>query len=76
MTVKFVVSIAGDLLYFDAQRRPTQPLAPPSGASGGEKAALKLKPTEQHPAASAAWDEALAAFSAEQRASAEISEAL
>jgi len=76
MTVKFVVSIAGELLYFDAERQPTQPLEPRSGASGNDKPALKLKPADQHPAESAAWDQALASFSADQRKAAEISEAL
>ena len=76
MTVKFVVSIAGELLYFDAQRQPTQPLEAPSDTSGDGKAALKLRPAQQHPAASSVWDQALASFSADQRQSAEISEAL
>ncbi|WPB57354.1 hypothetical protein [Xylophilus sp. GOD-11R] len=73
MTVKYVVSIAGQLRYFDNERQPTEPL--PRGVGGGAKADLTLLPPDQKPAAASEWDAALAEFSAEQREAAEISEA-
>ncbi|MEJ7686786.1 MAG: hypothetical protein WKG52_07250 [Variovorax sp.] len=73
MTVKYVVSIAGKLLYFDGDRNPA-PQFPHQAASKDEKPAVKLVPTEKHPAASSQWDEALKEFTSQQRAAAEISE--
>ena len=73
MTVKFVVSIAGELLYFDAERLPAEPLPSHADARNG-KPDLKLIPPSQHPAAGSQWDEALGSYTPEQRGSAEISE--
>jgi hypothetical protein len=75
MTVQYVVSISGELLYFDAQHRPA-PEFPHDAGDAGHKPALKLIPVEEKPAARPEWDEALARFSAEQRSSAEISEVI
>jgi len=73
MDVKYVVSIAGELLYFDQARQPAEPFPPQGGA---DKPDLKLLPPEQHPAADTGWDAALERYSAEQRQAAEISEVL
>ena len=75
MTVKYVVSIAGELLYFDAQRQPAPPF-PEHADSEDSKPELKLIPPAQHPAAADEWDEALNTYSTDQRNSAEISEVL
>ena len=75
MTVKYVVSIAGELLYFDAERQPTQPF-PATAESSESKPELKLIPPAQHPAAADEWDEALNTYSTDQRTSAEISEVI
>ncbi|MDB5877520.1 MAG: hypothetical protein JWQ41_934 [Variovorax sp.] len=75
MTVKYVVSIAGELLYFDADRQPAEPF-PAKADSGESKPDLKLIPPAQHPAADDAWDEALNTYSSDQRNAAEISEVL
>jgi len=75
MTVKYVVSIAGELLYFDAERQPAPPF-PEEAANEAEKPALKLLPPEQRPAAGPEWDGALQAYPAAQRESAEISEVI
>jgi hypothetical protein len=72
MEAKYVVSIAGTLLYFDENRQPA-PEFPHDAASESEKPAVKLIPTEEKPAAQADWNEALADFSSEQRNAAEIS---
>jgi hypothetical protein len=73
MEAKYVVSIAGTLLYFDENRQPA-PEFPHTAASEGDKPAVKLIPTEEKPAARSEWDDALADFSSEQREEAEISE--
>ena len=73
MSVKYVVSIAGALLYFDAARKPTQPLASQAGGAAA-KPGLQLIPPAQRPAASPQWDAALGAYSTDQRNAAEISE--
>lgn len=75
MTVKYVVSIGGELLYFDESRQSAQPLSSDNGAAG-EKPELQLLPPGQQPAAGSEWDKALAGYSADQRESAEISEVL
>lgn len=72
MTVKYVVSIQGELLYFDANRQPAQPF-PKQAEDESSKPEIKLIPPAEHPAAEADWDEALSSYSAEQRESAEIS---
>jgi hypothetical protein len=73
VNVKYVVSIAGELLYFDEQRAPA-PNFPESAPSEAEKPALKLLPPAEKTAAKPEWNEALKEFSAEQRDVAEISE--
>ena len=75
MTVKYVVSIAGELLYFDDRRVPALELPRPA-RNEAEKPAFKLKPAADKPAAQPEWDDALKAFSVEQRDAAEISEVL
>ena len=75
MTVKYVVSIADDLLYFDADRQPAPPF-PDQAENEDRKPALKLVPPEQRPAAGPEWDSALHAYPAAQRESAEISEVI
>jgi hypothetical protein len=75
MTVQYVVSISGELLYFDAERQPA-PEFPHEADDADRKPALKLIPTEEKPAARAEWDEALSRFSKDQRLSAEISEVI
>lgn len=72
MTVRYVVSISGELLYFDAQHRP----APELPHDADHKPALKLMPVEDKPAARTEWDDALSRFTAEQRSAAEISEVI
>lgn len=74
MSTRYVVSIAGGLLYFDADRKPVAAFA--HEAPEGEKPALKLVPPKEQPASGADWDEALSAYSTEQRASAEISDVI
>lgn len=78
---RYVVSIAGQLLYFDADKNPVEPFpdkAGDGGASGVSQAkpALKLVPPEQRPATDPAWDQALKQFSDDDRASAEISDVI
>lgn len=73
MNVKYVVSIAGELLYFDDRHTPV-PELPRSGFSDARKPALKLLPVDEKPAARSEWDHALQTYSAEQRDQAEISE--
>lgn len=73
MTVKYVVSIAGELLYFDAERLPAEPLRSHANARDG-KPDLTLIPPSQHPATSSQWDAALGSYTPEQRGAAEISE--
>jgi len=73
MTVKYVVSIAGELLYFDDKRQPATPIRPEPGVVV-RKPDLKLLPNSQRIAASQEWDGALGSYSAEQRQAAEISE--
>ncbi|VWX59318.1 hypothetical protein VARIO8X_160064 [Burkholderiales bacterium 8X] len=78
---RYVVSIAGQLLYFDAEKNPVEPFpdkAGDRGAAGASEAkpAVKLVPPDQHPAADPAWDEALKQFSDRDRASAEISDVI
>lgn len=75
MTVQYVVSISGELLYFDAERQPA-PEFPHEAADADQKPALKLIPVEEKPAARPEWDDALSQFSKEQRLSAEISEVI
>ncbi|MGI4777125.1 MAG: hypothetical protein ACRYGA_03250 [Janthinobacterium lividum] len=75
MTVKYVVSIAGELLYFDAEREPAPPF-PAQPGDGEPKPGLKLLPPDDHPAAEAEWDEALNLYSTDQRNQAEISEVI
>ena len=75
MTVKYVVSIASELLYFDDRRLPA-PEFPRPARNESEKPALKLLPAADKPAAQPEWDDALKAFSVEQRDAAEISEVL
>lgn len=75
MTVQYVVSISGQLLYFDAARQ-SAPAFPHDAENPDAKPALKLIPPEEKPAAQPEWDEALSEFTAEQRQSAEISEVL
>jgi hypothetical protein len=75
MTVKYVVSIADTLLYFDADRKPEAPFAP-EAESVAKKPAVKLIPTEEHPAADPQWDQALSDYTDEQRTAAEISEVI
>ena len=73
MTVKYVVSIAGALLYFDVQRRPAEPL--PHQAEGPDgKPDGTLIPPSQQPAAGSDWDDALGSYTREQRESAQITE--
>lgn len=73
MTVKYVVSFAGALLYFNAERQPAEPL--PSHPNAPEsKPDVKLIPPSQHRAAGSEWDEALGSYTPEQRGAAEISE--
>ena len=74
MTVRYVVSIAGELLYFDAGRNPAPPF-PDRVEDTDAKPALTLIPVDQEPAARPEWDDALTRFSREQRALAEISDA-
>lgn len=69
--VKYVVSIDGQLLNFDQQRRPAPQL--PRGADTERKPELQLIPQRELPASAPEWDEALARFSGEQRAAAQIS---
>ena len=71
MRLKYVVSIEGELLYFDEEHNPVAPL---SADSESEKPDLKLLPTETRPAAGAEWNEALTNYTDEQRNAAEISE--
>ena len=73
MDVKYVVSIAGQLLYFDAERQPTEQIEPKDGQAA-DKPEITLIPPAQRPAAQPEWDDALAQFSSEQREAAEISE--
>lgn len=75
MTVQYVVSISGELLYFDAERQPA-PEFPHDAGDADHKPALKLIPVEEKPAARPEWNEALARFTPEQRATAEISEVI
>ena len=75
MTVQYVVSISGELLYFDAEHQPA-PEFPHDAGDADHKPALKLIPVEEKPAAKPEWDAALARFSAEQRSAAEISEVI
>ncbi len=75
MTVQYVVSISGELLYFDAERQPA-PEFPHDAGDADHKPALKLIPVEEKPAARPEWNEALARFTPEQRAAAEISEVI
>lgn len=75
MTVQYVVSISGDLLYFDAERQPA-PEFPHDAHDAARKPALKLIPVEEKPAARPEWDRALSSFTDEQRQSAEISEVI
>lgn len=74
-TVQYVVSISGELLYFDAERQPA-PEFPHDAGDADRKPALKLIPVEEKPAAKTEWDEALSRFTSEQRSSAEISEVI
>jgi len=74
-TVQYVVSISGELLYFDAERQPA-PEFPHDAGDADRKPALKLIPVEEKPAAKPEWDEALSRFTSEQRLSAEISEVI
>ncbi|RYZ12518.1 MAG: hypothetical protein EOO24_03065 [Comamonadaceae bacterium] len=69
--VKYVVSIEGQLLNFDEQRQPAPQL--PSGTNTAQKPELQLIPQRELPASAPEWDEALARFSGEQRAAAQIS---
>ncbi len=73
MTVKYVVSIADTLLYFDAQYQPAEPF-PEQATAAQSKPALTLIPPSEKPAARAEWNDALSSYSAEQRGAAEISE--
>ena len=73
MNARYVISIAGELLYFDEQRQPTAPF--PHEAAAGNKPALKLVAPAERPASRSEWDQALERFSEEQRAAAEISDA-
>lgn len=73
MSVKYVVSIAGELLYFDEERKPAAPLAA-GGENQGDKPELKLIAPGIAPAAAAQWNEALSGYTPEQRHAAEISE--
>jgi len=75
MTVQYVVSISGELLYFDAERQPA-PEFPHDADDPDSKPALKLIPVEKKPAAQPEWDDALSGYSDEQRMSAEISEVI
>jgi len=75
MTVQYVVSISGELLYFDAEHRPA-PEFPHDADDTDRKPALKLIPVEQKPAARPEWNDALSRFTPEQRSSAEISEVI
>lgn len=75
MTVKYVVSIAGELLYFDAGRE-TAPPFPAQPGEGEHKPELRLLPPESRPAAEGEWDEALNLYSTDQRNQAEISEVI
>lgn len=75
MPVKYVVSIGGELLYFDESRQPAQPLSSDVGTVA-KKPELQLLPPGQHPASASEWDQALAGYSADQRESAEISQVL
>lgn len=75
MTVQYVVSISGELLYFDAERQPA-PEFPHEASAPDQKPALKLIPVEEKPAAQPEWDEALSRFDKDQRLSAEISEVI
>ncbi|HUD31825.1 MAG TPA: hypothetical protein VMR43_02265 [Variovorax sp.] len=70
-----MVSISGELLYFDAERQPA-PEFPHDAEDADRKPALKLIPVEQKPAAKPEWDEALSRFTQDQRLSAEISEVI
>jgi len=74
-TVQYVVSISGELLYFNAERQPA-PEFPHDAGDADRKPALKLIPVEEKPAAKPEWDEALSRFTSEQRSSAEISEVI
>jgi hypothetical protein len=74
-TVQYVVSISGELLYFDAQRQPA-PEFPHDAENENTKPALKLIPVEQKPAARPEWDDALSKYTKDQRLSAEISEVI
>ena len=73
MTVKYVVSIAGTLLYFDAQYQPAAPF-PEKAEDAESKPTLVLIPPAERPALRPEWNTALASYSADQRGSAEISE--
>lgn len=75
MTVQYVVSISGELLYFDAERQPA-PEFPHEASAADQKPALKLIPVEEKPAARPEWDDALSRFDKDQRLSAEISEVI
>lgn len=75
MTVRYVVSIADTLLYFDADRQPSAPL-PDGQGEVAAKPALRLIPPSEHPAADPAWDAVLADYTDDQRRSAEVSEVL
>ena len=75
MTVQYVVSISGELLYFDAQRQPA-PEFPHDAGDADRKPALKLIPVEEKPAAKPEWDDALARYTKDQRLEAEISEVI
>lgn len=75
MTVQYVVSISGELLYFDAEHQPA-PEFPHDADDTDRKPALKLIPVEQKPAARPEWNDALSRFTPEQRSSAEISEVI